>query len=211
MSAQEPTKAWQIDKHQRILRRDVTAFAQLCEEALPHLTDFLKSQFALAEISLHQTVAVDCLLNYRSRPTQYDPNKLSLFAYLRMAAKNDMLNLLDKEGRIDRRLMDIESYVVQQQLPPEKSPSGELALEEWLEQYTDKTPSGLLQALAEELSSADQQVVLLMSEGERSTARYAELLDITHLSEPEQRREVKRAKDRLTKKIQRFGKQFDQV
>lgn len=211
MSAQEPTKTWQFDIHQRILRRDVTAFARLCEEALPHLADFLQNQFILAEKSLHQTVAVDCLLNYRAKPTQYNPNKSSLFAYLRMAAKNDMLNLLDKEGRIEGRLLNIESLVVQQQLPSEKTPSGELALEEWLEQYTDKTPSGLLQALADELSSSDQQVVLLMAEGERSTARYAELLDISHLPEHEQRRKVKRAKDRLTKKIQRFGKQFGQV
>lgn len=210
MTANKSDRAWQNEQHQRILRRDITAFAQLCEVALPHLISFLETRFVQVEAHLHQSVATDCLLSYHVKPTQYNPDKLSLFAFLRMAAKNDMLNALDKEGRVEQRLLDIDDHGIQNQLAPEDTPSKELAQKNWLQQYTDQTPSEVLQALAAELSASDQQVLLLMYEGIRPTARYAEVLGITRLTEGEQRQEVKRVKDRLNKKIQRFGKQLSQ-
>ena len=210
MTSEEPARAWQNEQHHRILRRDVIAFAQLCELALPHLISFLEARFVHAEDHLHQSIATDSLLSYRANPTQYNPDKLSLFAFLRMAAKNDMLNALDKAGRVEQRLLDIDDHGVQSQLALEDTPSKELDRASWLQQYTDQTPSDILQTLADELNPTDQQVLLLMCEGVRPTARYAEVLGITHLPEDAQRREVKRVKDRLNKKLQRFGQQLSQ-
>jgi hypothetical protein len=62
-----------------------------------------------------------------------------------------------------------------------------------------------LAALDAELDPIDKDILLLMMEGVRETHRYAQVMGIVHQDEMEQRREVKRAKDRLIKQLQRFG------
>ena len=51
----------------------------------------------------------------------------------------------------------------------------------------------------------DKGILLLMLEGVRETHRYAQVMGIANQDETVQRREVKRAKDRLIKQLQRFG------
>jgi hypothetical protein len=73
---------------------------------------------------------------------------------------------------------------------------------------TDSSFEDILEALSDELSAVDEQILLLILEGVRDGRRYAEVMQITHLDGPTQRREIKRAKDRITKKLQRFGKKL---
>ncbi|MBK7893319.1 MAG: hypothetical protein IPJ90_00115 [Anaerolineaceae bacterium] len=88
MSASEPSRPWQTQKHKEILNGESpTAFAQLAELALPHLVHFLQQEFHQAEPHLHETAAIDALLTYHHAPQKYNPDKLTLFAYLRMAAR----------------------------------------------------------------------------------------------------------------------------
>ncbi len=53
---------------------------------------------------------------------------------------------------------------------------------------------------------ADRQAVELMLDEERSTAAFAKVWSLGHLSLQEQRKEVKRGKDRLNKVLSRLGK-----
>ena len=55
------------------------------------------------------------------------------------------------------------------------------------------------------LDTTDRQLFLLMLNGVRETAPYAEIMQLELLPVSKQRREVKRAKDRLTKKLTRFA------
>ena len=49
-------------------------------------------------------------------------------------------------------------------------------------------------------------VLFLMLEGERDTASFAEVMGISDLDTAVQRREVKKIKDRIIKRLQRLGK-----
>jgi len=202
MKVPEPNRTWQDEKYQRLLRNDPTAFAELCEQILPHLVAFLQSIFPQQEIHNLEMVAIDVLLRFQAKPEKYDPQKLSLAAYLRMAARGDVLNLLDKNRRRERRLVNLEDLSAESEGNPIEE---HFALDEWLEQHTDLSRQELLAALDAELDPSDKDILLLMMEGVRETHRYAQVMGITYQDEMEQRREVKRAKDRLIKQLQRFG------
>ncbi len=205
MPASEPSRHWQIQKHQQILNEDSpTAFAQLSELALPHLVEFLQREFRQVEIHLHETAAIDSLLTYHDAPEKYDPEKLTLFAYLRMAARHDLLNAIDRSNRQRRPLLDIDEPDIQSQLVTEASSESDLF---YLDQWLDNGDSGkqtMLRQFEAELDTTDRQLFLLMLNGVRETEPYAEIMQLASQPLAEQRREVKRAKDRLTKKLTRY-------
>jgi RNA polymerase sigma-70 factor (ECF subfamily) len=201
----EPSVTWQVEHHHRILRRDVTAFAELCEIALPHLVAFLQTIFPAHDSHLREQVVIDCLLDYQARPHQYDPEKLALWPFLRMATRRDMLNMLDKQGRYSQRLYPIDDPHIAAQLPLVDDIQEALALDDWLQRHTDKPREEIITALQAELEPLDQQMLWLMLDGVRETSAYATIMGLTHLDVTGQRREVKKAKDRILKKVQRFG------
>jgi RNA polymerase sigma-70 factor (ECF subfamily) len=51
----------------------------------------------------------------------------------------------------------------------------------------------------------DRQAAALILEGERSTEEFAKIFCLGHLPNIEQRREVKRRKDRIKKRLERDG------
>ncbi|MCA9901742.1 MAG: sigma-70 family RNA polymerase sigma factor [Anaerolineales bacterium] len=207
MSASEPSRPWQTQKHQEIISQsNPTAFAQLAELALPHLITFLRQEFRQIEPHLHETAAIDSLLTYHQAPQKYDPEKLSLFAYLRMAARHDLLNAVDKNNRRKRPLVNIEEPAINAQLIANANPDNdEFSLAEWLGNDADLAEQTLLRDFESTLTSTDRQFFLLMLNGVRDTEPYAEILQISHTPIADQRREVKRAKDRLTKSLSRFA------
>lgn len=205
MIVPEPNRTWQEEKYQSLLRNHPTAFAELCEHLLPHLIAFLQSQFPHQEAHDMEMIAIDVLLRFRAEPEKYDPQKLTLAAYLRMAARGDVLNLLDKNRRRQQRLVDLEDLNQE----PEADPiEAHFALDEWLEQHTDLSRQQVLAALEAELDPNDKDILMLMLEGVRETERYAEVMGIAYQDEKAQRRAVKRAKDRLVKQLQRFGQRI---
>lgn len=195
----------QTELHERIVEQEPTAFAELCQVALPHLVAFLRSEFGRQDTHLHETVAIDLLLAYQRRPEQYDPQKLSLLAYLRMAARHDMLNAIDKQTRRQSRLASLEDPLVELQVGGRNNIQETFELDEWLQQHTDLSLPEILRRLSSELDEVDEQVLLLMLEGVRETERYADVMGLEWADVENQRREVKRAKDRVMKKLQRFG------
>lgn len=209
MTQSEPSRTWQEQHHLRILQQDPIAFAELCERALPHLVSFLRAQFPQQETHMHEMMAIDCLLDFHGKPQQYDPGRLSLFAYLRMASRRDMLNAIDKKQRHEQRLSSLDDLTIDLQLTDQERPWEQSELDDWLRQHTDLSFAEILESLADSLTSTDKQVLLLVLDGERRSELFAEVLGISHLGIYEQRREVKRAKDRLAKKLRRFGERLD--
>jgi len=208
MNIAEPSGVWQQQRHKRILKEDVTAFAELSEYALPHLTSFLQQQFPNQEAHQIEIIAIDTLMIYLAMPEKYNPHKLSLFAYLRMAARGDMLNAIDKETRHEQRHQPIDDPTLQEQLPSLDLLTQTGELDEWLQTQTKLTRTELFQKLDEDLDKTDKEMLLLMFDGVRDTSRYADVMGITHLPQAEQQAQVKRAKDRLQKRLQRFGNQI---
>jgi len=208
MAAGELSTQQQLAFHRRIVGHDPTAFAELCEIALPHLVAFLEQAFPGQDAHQRETIAIDILLDYRRRTEQFDPKRLPLFAYLRMAAKYDMLNLIRKNQRRERRLESIEGENVELQAAGGNQYRREETLQEWVEQYTDLSLREILVEVETQLEEPEAQVLVMMLEGVRSTAEYAGVLGITQLDEASQRREVKRAKDRIMKRLERLGKRI---
>jgi RNA polymerase sigma-70 factor (ECF subfamily) len=188
-----------------VLQRDPVAFAELCEVALPHLVAFLEARFPSQDSHLVETVVVDLLLDYYRRSDQYDPERLSLFAYFRMAAKYDMLNQISKLRLREARLTPLDNILVELQLSGRNTLQRGSDLAEWLGQYTDLTLREILMAVEGELAPTEQEVLALMLEGQRDTSAFAQVMGIAHLDEADQRREVKRMKDRIMKRLRRLG------
>src|SRR5262249_4753069 len=160
---------------------------------IPLLIDALKAQFPrLPDPHLVTTAVNDALLSYFSRPAQYDASRLSLFRYLRMAARGDLLNSLHQLMLVELTVPDSEHA-----LEGLKDPAD-------LEASIVKGDSPLLREVNELLTDpVDRRFVGLMIEGVRETSEYAELLGISDRSVSEQTAIVKRNKDRLKKTLQR--------
>ena len=60
-------------------------------------------------------------------------------------------------------------------------------------------------AVGTDLSDAETEGLMLVIEGERKTEVFARVLGWTHLAPGDQRREVKRFKDRMNKRLERSG------
>lgn len=205
MTQNEPTEQWQTQQHQRILHGDVTAFAELCEQALPHLLHFVQTYFPQADAHIQQSTVIDCLLEYQAAADRYDPAQLGLFSYLRMAVRGDILNAIDSQKRHQRRLVDIADPQVQQHIPKTYGVSDTGPLDEWLQIHTSVKKQDVLRALYSELDEADRPLLLLMLEGIRDTSQFAAAMGLEDQDILIQRQAVKRAKDRIKKQMQRFA------
>jgi hypothetical protein len=201
----EPSREWQDQMHRRILRNDATAFAELCEAALPVLVNFLQSRFSEQDSHLCESTAIDCLLQYYQKPKTYNPEQISLFAYLRMAARYDLLSAAHKENRLDQRMTSLDELADGPQIPEADGQDSQVALDDLLQRHTDRSFAEITKALEMHLNREEKRCLWLMLEGVRDNARYVEALDLGRMDEASQRAEVKRAKDRLVKKLQRFG------
>ncbi len=188
--------------HQRLIGRDPVAPAELVEACIEPMVRRLAGLFPkLDDPHFVRDAVIDALLNYVEHPERFDPNRGKLSSYLYMSARGDLLNRLKSETRRRAREVRLEDV--------ELCPSLRNIL---IEDRNDiELPSGLSMADIESsvgqivTNPTDKKLLELMLDGERKTERYAEVLGISHLNADEQRRQVKRAKDRLTKRLQRLG------
>jgi RNA polymerase sigma factor (sigma-70 family) len=186
--------------HQRLLARDPIAPAELVIAYLEPLVRWLLQRFhSVPDEHLIYDAATDTLLDYSTHPSRFDPGKSPLLSYLRMSAQGDLRNALQKERRRQQRL--------QQYLRAE--PVELLSRDGNRGQKDDDTPvasDDLRQRIFEVITEArDRQLLHLILEGERQTRHYAAILGIQNLNQTEQRRIVKRHKDRLKKQLERLG------
>jgi RNA polymerase sigma factor (sigma-70 family) len=173
---------------------------------MPHLEAHLQLRFPLQDDHTRQSVIIDLLLSYNARPTVYDPNRLSLFSFLRMAARRDMLNALSKKRRHNRRVLGDDVIDKHPWSSDENVMLARLALAEWLDEQTNLSFEQVIAELEARLTEEEKNILRLMLDGERSTAQFAEVMGISHLDEPVQRYRVKRMKDRIKKRLRRFGR-----
>lgn len=186
--------------HQRLLAGDLTASAEIAELYLPSLVEYMKARFKrVKDPHLVEMAAIDAMWNYLRRPQQYDPAKMRLESYLRMAARYDLLNLLakhNKEALKGRQVVELDAPGAEHEIKYEAKPR--------VKEQVEILASPIWQRLRELLPNpADLEIVLLMMEDVHETKEYAAVLGITHLSSKEQAQEVKRHKDRIKKRLQR--------
>jgi RNA polymerase sigma-70 factor (ECF subfamily) len=183
--------------HESLRAGDPTATARLFEVIHRPIRRTLRRLHSQASEDQINDATVDAVLSYIKRPEQYRPDKQSLFSYLVMSARGDLRNLLARERR--RRLKEILRDDVEL-----LDDGGNNDLETNFIEPADIERSLVnLERLLND--PKDRAMVRLMAAGERSTIRFAEALGIAHLSVDEQRKLVKREKDRVKKWIERHA------
>lgn len=191
---------WQSKIHERLLAGDVTAPAELAEGLIgPLLQRLTKKYPKLRDPDLLYDAVTDALMNYIKRPTQFDPVKRGLMGFLVMAAEGDLLNALAKDKRRRQKEIPLEDVEL-------RVAAGNSEVEEGNSETEPKR-----RKLREELPQIfgdpkDLALVELIIAGERATVAFVKVLELQHLPADQQRREVKRHKDRLKKRLERYGK-----
>ena len=187
----------------RLLDRDPLAPADFAAAFLKPLIAWLQSTNPRVEPMVCEEAADEAIVRFLLDPTKYDPQRLKLEAFLRMAAQRDLQNLLRKERRHQRNR---RSWKVVEQMAEEgkylrrdDDPSLPLQMEEVRQRQAP--PDSMWQRMTE----VEQRFWEQMQQGEWRNAVFAAILGVTHLPEAEQRRQVKRVKDRLNKRKERAG------
>jgi len=192
-----------LQLHTRLLQQDPVAPAEFAEAFLDELFRRLKAKAGPGyEEALLQDAATDALLDYVQHPSKFKPHKSALLTYLTMAAYRDLLNMLAKEQRRRRREVPIEAV-------EESLVDGNNLVEtesQILDSMTTAERIEVLRTVGKVFPDArDRAFLKLMMDGERRTAVFCNVLGIQALTPDEQRKIVKRHKDRITKRLQRFG------
>ena len=186
--------------HARLLQGDPTAPSDLADRYLEHLIAALLRAFPRQDRDLLETVAIDLILDVAQRPARYDPDRLPLSAYLLMAAKRDAQTALKKEQRRLHRIAPLDVV----ELQPSPQNMGQARGIDPAEAVLDGEADAALSTMYGGLGEVDRAVVQLIADGERRTEVFAGVLGLHDRPRPEQEREVKRAKDRLKKRLQRL-------
>jgi RNA polymerase sigma-70 factor, ECF subfamily len=195
-----PMNIWQLEIHERLLAEDVTAPAELVEGLLEPLTQRLTKKYPkLPDPDLLYDAVTDALMSYIKRPAQFDPTRRTLIGFLVMAAHGDLLNALAKAKRRRQKEIPLEDVEL-------RGAAGNNEIEAGNPE-TEPDREKLQQALPKIFGDPkDLAMVELMMSGERTTGAFVEVLKLQHLPVDQQRREVKRHKERLKKRLERYGK-----
>jgi DNA-directed RNA polymerase specialized sigma24 family protein len=188
--------------HKRLSdKTDNQVSAEISELFLPLLIRSLKKSFGyLTDQHLIETVAEDTLLNYLNNPHIFTPSKGSLIGYLYLDAYWNLKNLAEKEKKIVELYSPISEY--EAEIADTKvDPETQLINKEF--QDGSKGSPLTQKVLLKVTAKLDRELLQLMMNGVRETKAYAQVLKIEDLNIEEQKKIVKRHKDRLKKTIQR--------
>jgi RNA polymerase sigma factor (sigma-70 family) len=200
---------FEMQLHERLLARDPVAseeVARLFLEAVRRHVSLRAQVHGVFDHDLINDAAVDAVFDYIRRPDKFSPVKSSLRTYLKLAAERDLINAVRKDRRRRRGEElsgDVELAVVSGNKGSEierilRDPDDAL--------FKSATEDESLDEVVEMIGpGSDQVLVRMMMDGERRTSAFAEVLGISNLPVPEQRRTVKQHKDRLKQQLKRAG------
>lgn len=190
--------------HARLIQLDPLAPAEFAVAFLDELFRRLKARAASSsDETFLRDATTDALLDYIQHPTKYNPKKSALLTYLTMAAYRDLLNMFAKEKRRRRRELPLD---IVEEIPDDGNNQIEEYENKVLESLTAAERAKILSQIEETFPGKQERELLdLIIHGERKTDKYSEILGIQNLTPDEQRKIVKRHKDRITKRLQRLG------
>jgi hypothetical protein len=178
---------------ERLRSADPTVSADVAAAHLDGLIAHLRRCNPTVDEQVVNSAAVDALVGLFKNPLGFDPTKLTLGAYLRMAAAADLKNLLKQELRHHRGRASPDCV--------EDAPDG---------RNEDRgEPDGLsfddpaLAAVIAGFSPVEKQFLDLMRAGEKRTSELAAVLGLSDRPGDEQQAEAKKVRDRLIKRLQR--------
>lgn len=183
--------------HQLLLDGSRTATAEIAELFLQPLIKRLRVEFRqLKDPDLIDMSVTDALVNYFEHPEKFEPARSSLFTYLRTRARTYLLNRLGHGA--SKKVVELGEAETVYQMTNE----GESDTESLLVSNTYQAE--IMQQVQKHITGpTDLRIVTLMIQGISETTEYAKVLGITDRPFAEQKRTVKRHKDRINKIIER--------
>lgn len=95
--------------HQRLLQRDPVAPAEFAVAFLQPLSTWLQTTHPGADPMACEEAAGEAIISFLKNPSRYDPQRLGVEAFLRMARQGALRNLLRKERRHQHNRRDWDS------------------------------------------------------------------------------------------------------
>lgn len=193
-----------IALHELIMAGDDLALLKLYDQYGDSIVLSLRSWYPnVAQKDLtHILEAVnEAFLGYYKNPSTFDPNKGNIKRFLEIAAERDLINLLQKEKKHNGKINLPEDVELEEKLwnsITEDTQPADVGL--IMQEMMDIVDSELSNYFS---TDSDILVAKMILQGIRETWSFAEALQIVELEPEEQRREVKKAKDRINKVIER--------
>lgn len=185
--------------HRRLLDGDRVASEELIALLLSPLTDRLARRFPHTDEQLIADGIVDALLEYCAQPDRFDAERgVPLDRFLSTAAWRNIANSLRGEHR--RKAREEKAHAAYGEPLVALDPTAGNLLQQEESAQRRRREVEVMQMVR---TPADQEIVTLRLQGERRTEVFADILGIAHLPAAEQRRAVKRAKDRIDKVLRR--------
>jgi len=175
-------------------RVDATVLAT--QEGLTELLSILERRLRAARLygatedHVHDA-AVDAIQEHFDNPTRHDPSRSSLTGYLYVAARRNLINLLRSEQR--RRVR--EAVFAAGQTAVTRCP---------LAQETSVILEQTLRQITKGFGPVEVRVLAMWLDGERRTEAFSRVLPLAHCSAAERRMHVRRVKERLIRRVQRW-------
>jgi RNA polymerase sigma-70 factor, ECF subfamily len=198
MSPAWPVPSHLSDIYRRLVGRDPLAQSEFAVAVLDPIVCHLRRCHKHHDDATYWTAAIDAVWSVLRNPAVYDPSRGSLRAFLCMAAECDLRNALKREWRHQAKRENCDCVELadddgnsRQESDAAEGPSFDDA--DVAAEIADFTP-------------AEHRVFELMRGGAKQTASFAPLLGVEHLPNDDQSRAVKRAKDRIIKRLQRVGR-----
>lgn len=196
--------------HRQVLAKDPTAPTRLFEALRSSVPAGLFGKFR-GSLSFQdcEDFAVDAFMTYLASPGKFNPGRASLSTYLFLIAQSAIFRRLkrnDHTAAFTRDAVELEAIDVYNEGDGEAPDSPAEAYEV----AKAKQELAILRQRIQ-LTPNEEAAFDLMLSGERSTKAFALALGLTALSPDEQRKQVKRFKDRVGKRMDRLeGPKDDQ-
>jgi hypothetical protein len=195
--------------HERLLAKDPTGPADAVKILLPCLVKKIRKQLsANADRETIEECAIKALLSYVQDPETYDPEAATLLGFLSLVGKRDYLNWLRKEDRHQRGRVALDSVENDESEGNYQLRSGMIPDREERIDIIRKAhvyAAALWEELPDEI---DRGILRLILDGEKRTEAFARTMGLPpgHIQNPAR---VKRAKDRILKRLQRMRGRVD--
>jgi RNA polymerase sigma-70 factor (ECF subfamily) len=184
--------------HQRLLAGSHTATSEIAELFMHLLIKSLSREFnQISDQHLIDMATTDALINYFQHPEKFESAKSSLFTYLRVRAKTYLLNSLG-QPLSSKKVVELQEAETVYQMADENTQDAEAAV------VSNALQAEVMQQVQKYITDpTDLHVANLMIQGIRETTAYAKVLGIADRPFAEQKKTVKRHKDRINKIIER--------
>ncbi len=187
--------------HRRLCDGDRTASDEFAELVLKLLVDQVARRYPRTDEQIIWDGVSAAFLDYCGRPHQFDAGHgVPLDRFLRTASWRNVANIL--RSNVRRRTHEAEAARAYATVTVELDPVVGNLLQQEENAQLHQWEEDLMNLLQD---PRDRQILALRLQGERSTEAFAEFLGVSHLPIAAQRREVKRAKDRIDKILRRKG------